>query len=932
MAVTSDILKITANGNGVARTHSFSPLVVYNNSELVATKVDANGDETILIEGTSATTYSIALTTPGSSTGSTGSIDYPASGGTLLQTGESIVMKAVLPQKQGVVLSNQGTYFPKTLEVSLDKATRMIQGMQEILDRAPRVPVSDILAAVDHELPNLADRGGNVYAWDGAGKPIPGPSTAILTSLAASTTLALQTAVVLDTVAGMTALDSTALTDGHAVLLLGRDAANDDGGGLFRWTSPSTATADSGTIFEADDTPVTGRWLREYSGAVNAKWFGAKGDGVASDETALNATIAVAVAGDVFVPKGTYKLTGRLNMKDGVHLFGEGSKTIIKFPGSMAAVSMIRCLSIDDWSIKNLRLEGSVLADTTASSFSNAVYVTSCNNFSIEGLEIDTFVHAGISVFDASTQFIIAKNNIANIVPFTTDLAGVGGIAGVSISGSCKDYWIDRNFIKTIGHAAGDTGVGIRQIRENGATPVRFWVTNNHVRNCAIHGIIIYENDPGTELDLEGSIIALNHIQGTGLTTDGGTSLGNGIYCLQVYHLNIIGNTTKDSCLNISAGAIVEGAIVVSGTVADPSFGPVVISGNTIMNAKIDGISIQANSCIITGNDLRDITGIAIKANGDDTVRNHGLVISGNKVRTSSDDMIQVWKFDEVSVTGNTGFAISGHGVFFNSVRRSSVTGNTAHHVSGLSSDTAILINNAGNVTESSGISVSGNSFNAFPWGCQLADTTDVIVSVNTLVGMTTGGVKMTDATRSHVDVNRITIGTTTVEALLGGSGNVASTFFDNHVTDRSGTTVPFISNAGTGLAVRIRGDIIPINGTWAAGDIVYDRTPGSQIGWICTVAGTPGSWAAFGIVTLKGSKTHDFGSIVDGTFEATDVTVTGAALGDFAEASIAVDIVDMHLSAAVTAANVVTCVMHNETSGTLDLASALLAVQVRKA
>lgn len=40
--------------------------------------------------------------------------------------------------------------------------------------------------------------------------------------------------------------------------------------------------------------------------------------------------------------------------------------------------------------------------------------------------------------------------------------------------------------------------------------------------------------------------------------------------------------------------------------------------------------------------------------------------------------------------------------------------------------------------------------------------------------------------------------------------------------------------------------------GTWARGDIVYDTTPtsGSHIGWVCTVAGTPGTWRTFGLIS----------------------------------------------------------------------------------
>jgi hypothetical protein len=80
----------------------------------------------------------------------------------------------------------------------------------------------------------------------------------------------------------------------------------------------------------------------------------------------------------------------------------------------------------------------------------------------------------------------------------------------------------------------------------------------------------------------------------------------------------------------------------------------------------------------------------------------------------------------------------------------------------------------------------------------------------------------------------------------------------------------------------------------------------------------------------LHGSETKDFGSIADGNEEEEDVTVTGAALGDFAIASLGADTTDMQLTASVTAADTVTCVFSSSGS-TVDLASTTLSVLVIK-
>jgi hypothetical protein len=79
----------------------------------------------------------------------------------------------------------------------------------------------------------------------------------------------------------------------------------------------------------------------------------------------------------------------------------------------------------------------------------------------------------------------------------------------------------------------------------------------------------------------------------------------------------------------------------------------------------------------------------------------------------------------------------------------------------------------------------------------------------------------------------------------------------------------------------------------------------------------------------LSGSATWDLGSLVDGAGESKDITVTGAALGDFVLVSLGVDIQDMTISAQVTAEDTVTVRVQNESGGTLDLASTTVRVRV---
>lgn len=79
----------------------------------------------------------------------------------------------------------------------------------------------------------------------------------------------------------------------------------------------------------------------------------------------------------------------------------------------------------------------------------------------------------------------------------------------------------------------------------------------------------------------------------------------------------------------------------------------------------------------------------------------------------------------------------------------------------------------------------------------------------------------------------------------------------------------------------------------------------------------------------LEGSEAWDVGSINDHVEEMKEVTVTGAALGDFAIGSADGDVIDLQLNACVTGTNTVTIVISNSTGGALD-ASAIANVYAR--
>ena len=79
----------------------------------------------------------------------------------------------------------------------------------------------------------------------------------------------------------------------------------------------------------------------------------------------------------------------------------------------------------------------------------------------------------------------------------------------------------------------------------------------------------------------------------------------------------------------------------------------------------------------------------------------------------------------------------------------------------------------------------------------------------------------------------------------------------------------------------------------------------------------------------LNAEVTNNFASLAAGAEVALDVTVPGAKLGDFAFASLGVDVADLIVTVNVTAANTATVLLANATAGAIDLASTTVRVKV---
>lgn len=149
--------------------------------------------------------------------------------------------------------------------------------------------------------------------------------------------------VTVDTVADLRSVSYPANT----VWASGYHTKNDGafGSHIFRLKGVKTTETDnSGTVIIATISGTDYVYELQFDGAVNVKWFGAKGDGVTDDTIAIQNTIDN--FNSIYIPTGTYKITNTLGGISDVnkdinykHIVGDGQYSTI--------IRMITDLDID---------------------------------------------------------------------------------------------------------------------------------------------------------------------------------------------------------------------------------------------------------------------------------------------------------------------------------------------------------------------------------------------------------------------------------------------------------------------------------------------------------------------------------------------------------------------------------------------------------
>jgi len=172
-------------------------------------------------------------------------------------------------------------------------------------------------------------------------------------------------------------------------------------GVVYAASNGSDLIGHKGTGASATTTTV-GAKLRQI---VNIKDYGAVGDGVADDTLAVQRAITNST-GVVYIPAGTFKITG-VTLTAGKQLIGENRATsILKLGAALAGTGMINATYANNIVVENLTIDGGSLVGTKNS----LINFFGCDYARIEN---NTFINVDqFAVGCNSMQYYIIRSNV----------------------------------------------------------------------------------------------------------------------------------------------------------------------------------------------------------------------------------------------------------------------------------------------------------------------------------------------------------------------------------------------------------------------------------------------------------------------------------------------------------------------------------------
>jgi hypothetical protein len=150
--------------------------------------------------------------------------------------------------------------------------------------------------------------------------------------------------------------------------------------------------------------------LRQYISVMD---FGATGNGITDDTTAINVTVSAVVAaggGTVFFPPGTYLISSTISQETGankINFVGSGAGTTTIKTSSVALTNMFVIRNCSNFNIRDLTIDpNNSPSANTAPYF--PLYIFNCTYFNINNVEVIHYNYQGMTIADS--QYFKVQN------------------------------------------------------------------------------------------------------------------------------------------------------------------------------------------------------------------------------------------------------------------------------------------------------------------------------------------------------------------------------------------------------------------------------------------------------------------------------------------------------------------------------------------
>lgn len=161
-------------------------------------------------------------------------------------------------------------------------------------------------------------------------------------------------------------------------------------------------------------------------------------------------------------------------------------------------------------------------------------------------------------------------------------------------------------------------------------------------------------------------------------------------------------------------------------------------------------------------------------------------------------------------------------------------------------------LGNRSDTSTGTDIRLDGDTDGVTVMGCEFNRDPDVLSAFSVYIGSDVIGAVVTGNRFYNIDASKATDSAVYLTSSVASDPThvVSNNWFSNDITNQ---VTPNTMAVGATIAEKVVGvdTAAPASGTWKVGDIIFNDAPAGsgKIGWVCTTAGTPGTWKTWGAI-----------------------------------------------------------------------------------